>query len=128
MKYLLDLLEAFSPDSDLFFDFEPFFLVHLSDHGGLDDYLLIQLVHLCIDDTVTHGLDDPLFNFIFVDVEECCDLGESLLLFLSLVLICYATNLNVLLLQNGFLHGNTLVRKKLLLFLNFAFEIEDVFL
>lgn len=115
------------PDANLLLDFQPLRFIDLSYRRRLDNDLLIELVNLGIDDAMAHGFDDPLLNVVFFNIEQLCNLLESLLALLPDVLLD-ATNLNVLLLQNSLLLGNLLLLQQLVLFRNLCLELLNVFL
>lgn len=127
LQDLLDCLEALLPGLDLRPDSEPLFLVDMADHGVLDDHLLVELVHLRVDDAVAHCLNDPFFDVVLVNVEQLGDLCKRLLLLLSSFLADTA-NLYVLLLENGLFHRYLLLLKKLLHLADLALELQDVLL
>lgn len=127
LEHFLDGLEALLPDLYLLSDFEPLLFADASDHGRLDDDLLVELVHFGVDDAMTHGLNDPLLYFVFVDIQQFGELSERLLLLLIFRLF-NAANLYVLFLQDGLLDGYVFLSHQLLHFLDFSFELENILL
>lgn len=126
-EHVLDGLEPLLPGANLLLNLDPLGLVDLAHRCRLDDDLLVQLVDLGVDDTMTHGLNDPLLDVVLGNVQQLGNLLECFFALLSYVFLD-AANLNILLLQNGLLFGDTLFLKKFVEFFDLGLELLDVLL
>jgi hypothetical protein len=73
----LHTLELLPPKFDLFLDLSPLLLLDLAKLVGFNYDLLVLLVDLRVDDTLSNSFDRPHLDLILINVQE---LGQVLIL------------------------------------------------
>lgn len=87
-QYFLDAFETLSPSGEFENYALPFFCCESEWLYRLDDHKIVDLVYLGLKNSVTHGVDDPLFHIVLSDRQKCSHLWEFHCNTVSLILSC----------------------------------------
>jgi hypothetical protein len=70
LQHSLHALKALFPGTDLELNSLPFFELDFAEHVALDDYDLVKLVNLGVDDIVLNRFNCPRFNIVSADLRK----------------------------------------------------------